>query len=133
VGRSRPQVHPAAQVVVVVEAVVRTCRMGRVRRLSGGSVRGNRSVAAVAAEVAVAVLVVVVAGLGLQWDRDALLLGHRPVRRLLQTLREAEEERPRVGGRRGVFLRLLRLAPARVAHSVSDAAVWIDRYRENRG
>ena len=53
--------------------------------MSGGSVRGNRSVEVVAVEAAVAVVAAVVAGLGLRWDKDVLLLGHRPVRRLLQT------------------------------------------------
>lgn len=105
--------------------------MGTARRVIGGSVRGNRSVVAVvvAVEVAVAaVLVVVVAGLDLRWDRDVLLLGHRPVRRLLRTWRAVEEERLRVDDHLEVFLRLLRLE--HVAHSVSDATVWIDKDRK---
>ena len=122
--------------VAVVAVVVRTCRMGTVRRVSGGSVRENRlPVAVVAVEVAVAV-VVVVAGLGLPLDKAVLLLGHRPVRRLLRTWRAVEEERPRAGGLRGVFLRWPRLAP--VAHNVSDAAVRLkevewERVAEERG
>ena len=108
-------------------AAARTCRMGTVQRASGGSERESHSpVGEVAVEDVVAVVVVVAAaaavGLGLPWNRAVLLLGHRPVRRLLRTWRAVEEERrAREGGRQGVFLRLPRLGP--VAHNVSDATV----------
>jgi hypothetical protein len=60
--------------------------------VSSGSVRGNRSPVAVVVVEAAVVVGVVVAGLGLAWDRAALLLGHRPVRRLLRTWQGVEEE-----------------------------------------
>ena len=106
---------------MVAVAVVRTYRMGRVRRSSGGSVRGNHSPVVVVAVGAAAVVAAAV-GLGLLWDRAVLLLVHPPFRRLLRTWR-VEEGRHRAGARRGVFLRLLPLA--HVAHNVTDAVVGL--------